>query len=107
MQIAQKEPEMCLAVPGRVQSIYKAQGTRMGRVDFGGVVKEVCLACVPEVAIGDFTLVHAGFAISTIDEVSAQETLRTLEALGLLDEEREELQQTDCPVDLRLGDRSR
>ena len=94
---------MCLAVPGRVESIYESQGTRMGRVDFGGVVKEVCLACVPDVAIGDFALVHAGLAISTIDELSAQETLQTLEALGLLDEEREELQQTDCPVDLGSG----
>ncbi len=98
---------MCLAVPGRVESIYEAQGTRMGRVDFGGVVKEVCLACVPDVAIGDFALVHAGLAISTIDELAAQETLRTLDDLGLLDEEREELQQTDCPVDLGSGGLSR
>ena len=94
---------MCLAVPGRVESIYEAQGTRMGRVDFGGVVKEVCLACVPEIAVGNFALVHAGVAINTIDEASAQETLRTLDDLGLLDEEREELQQTDCPVDLGSG----
>lgn len=82
---------MCLAVPGRVESVYEADGTRMGKVNFGGVVKEVCLAYVPDIAVGDYTIVHVGFAISKIDETTAQETLRTFAALGLLDEEiREE-----------------
>jgi hydrogenase expression/formation protein HypC len=77
---------MCLAVPGQVESIHDEHGTRMGRVNFGGVVKEVCLAYLPEIAVGDFTIVHVGFAISAIDEASARETLRTFAELGLLEE---------------------
>ena len=75
---------MCLAVPGKVESIYEAHETRMGKVNFGGVVKEVCFACLPDIAIGDYALVHVGFAISKIDEESARETLRTFEELDLL-----------------------
>ncbi|HHK42296.1 MAG TPA: HypC/HybG/HupF family hydrogenase formation chaperone [Planctomycetaceae bacterium] len=86
---------MCLAVPGRVESIYEEQGTRMAKVDFGGVVKEVCLAYLPDLEVGDYTIVHVGFAISRIDEASAQATLRTFEELGLLEEELEELRAAD------------
>ncbi len=82
---------MCLAVPGRIDSIYDDRGTRMGRVDFGGVFKEVCLAYLPEAEVGDYTIVHVGFAISRIDEESARETLRMFSELGLLEEELEEL----------------
>ena len=53
---------MCLAVPGQIQDVYETEGTRMGRVSFGGVVKEVCLAFVPELTVGDYTIVHVGFA---------------------------------------------
>ncbi|MCS6865890.1 MAG: HypC/HybG/HupF family hydrogenase formation chaperone [Gemmataceae bacterium] len=81
---------MCLAVPGRVESVYEADGTRMGKVNFGGVVKEVCLAYLPELTVGDYTIVHVGFAISKIDETTALETLRTFESLGLLDDEGQE-----------------
>lgn len=95
--------EMCLAVPGRVEAIYDEQGTRMGRVDFGGVVKEVCLACLPEIAVGDYTIVHVGFAISKIDEASAKETLKTFEELGMLEEGLEELRRADCSADYGLG----
>jgi hydrogenase expression/formation protein HypC len=63
----------------------------MGKVNFGGVVKEVCLAYVPEAVVGDYTIVHVGFALSRIDEASAQETLRLFASLGLLAEELEEL----------------
>ena len=86
---------MCLAVPGQVEQIYEENGTRMGKVNFGGVVKNVCLAYLPELETGDYTIVHVGFAISKIDEESAQETLRTFEELGLLEEELEELRETD------------
>ena len=86
---------MCLAVPGRVEQIFDAQGTRMGKVNFGGVVKEVCLAYLPEIEVGDYTIVHVGFAISRIDEQSAQDTLRTFDELGLLDDELEELRETE------------
>ena len=82
---------MCLAVPGLVESIRDEHGTRMGRVNFGGVVKDVCLAYLPDIAVGDYTLVHVGFAISKIDEASALATLQTFEDLGLLEESLEEL----------------
>jgi hydrogenase expression/formation protein HypC len=86
---------MCLAVPGQVESIREEQGIRMGRVNFGGVVKDVCLAYLPELAVGDYALVHVGFAISKIDEASARETLRTFAELGLLEEGLAELQIAD------------
>ncbi len=88
---------MCLAIPGKVESIYEADGARMGRVNFGGVVKEVCLAYVPQVQVDDYVIVHVGFAISRLDEASARETLRTFEELGLLEEELAELRATESP----------
>ena len=69
--------------------------TADGRVNFGGVIKEVCLAYLPHLAIGDYALVHVGFAISQVDEQAARETLRTLEQMGILQEQLDELQQTD------------
>ncbi len=78
---------MCLAVPGKIEQVYEANGTRMGKINFGGVIKEACLAYVPELEVGDYTIVHVGFALSRIDEASAQETLAEFEKLGLLEEE--------------------
>ncbi|AXC09479.1 [NiFe] hydrogenase metallocenter assembly protein HypC [Acidisarcina polymorpha] len=78
---------MCLAIPGQVKEIFEQNGLRMGRVDFGGITKEVCLAYLPEIAIGDYTIVHVGFAISKIDEESALETLNTFREMGLFEEE--------------------
>ena len=78
---------MCLAVPGQVKSIFEERGTRMGRVDFGGVTKEVCLAYLPDIAVGDYTIVHVGFAISKIDEVAALDSIKTFKDMGLFDEE--------------------
>ena len=86
---------MCLAVPGRIESIRDEQGTRMGRVNFAGVVRDVCLAYVPEAVPGDYTIVHVGFALSRIDEASALATLRTLAEIGLLEEELAELRGQD------------
>lgn len=71
---------MCLAIPGEVLSIDDDAALCMGRVRFGGVIREVCLACVPEVAVGDFVVVHAGFAISRLN---TEEAHQTLEDLGL------------------------
>jgi hydrogenase expression/formation protein HypC len=88
---------MCLAVPGKLESIHDENGIRMGRVNFGGVVKDVCLAYLPDIAVGDYTIVHVGFAISKIDEASAQETLRTFEELGILEDGLAELRDTDSP----------
>jgi len=59
----------------------------MGRVNFGGITKEVCLAYLPDIAVGDYTIVHVGFAISKIDEESAQQTLQMFRDLGILEEE--------------------
>ncbi|MFN8582574.1 MAG: HypC/HybG/HupF family hydrogenase formation chaperone [Gemmatimonadaceae bacterium] len=78
---------MCLAVPGRIIDIHDAGGIRMGRLDFGGIQKDACLAYVPEAKVGDYTIVHVGFAISLIDEASAQESLRHFRELGILEEE--------------------
>jgi len=82
---------MCLAVPGQIEEVYEANHTRMAKVNFGGVIKEVCLACLPEIKVGDYALVHVGFAISQIDEAAAQKTLRMYEELGVLEDELAEL----------------
>jgi len=78
---------MCLAVPGRVLSVEDRDDTRMAKVDFGGVVKDVCLAYLPDITVGDYTIVHVGFAIQRLDEASALETLALFQSLGLMDEE--------------------
>ncbi len=78
---------MCLGVPGQIIEIRDERGTRMATVDFDGVTKNICLAYVPDVEVGDYTIVHAGFAITRLDEASAQETLRMMRDVGLLDEE--------------------
>jgi len=78
---------MCLAIPGKVEEISTDGLVRMGRVNFGGVVKNVCLDYVPEVGVGDYTIVHVGFAISKVDEETAEQTLTDFRAMGLLDEE--------------------
>jgi hydrogenase expression/formation protein HypC len=80
---------MCLAVPGRVEEILDRGGVLMGRVNFDGIVKEVCLAYVPDIKVGEYTIVHVGFALTKIDEESAQRTLSTFREMGLLEEELE------------------
>lgn len=78
---------MCLGIPGKITEIYEANGTRMGKADFGGISKEVCLAYLPDIQVGDYTIVHVGFAITQLDEASAQETLTLFHELGVLEEE--------------------
>lgn len=78
---------MCLGIPGKVIDIWEEAGTRMSTVEFGGTTKTVCLAYLPDMAVGEYTIVHAGFAITRLDEASAQETLRMFADLGVLDEE--------------------
>jgi hydrogenase expression/formation protein HypC len=78
---------MCLAIPGKVEEISTDGLIRIGRVNFGGVVKNVCLDYVPEVEVGDYTIVHVGFALSKIDVETAEQTLRDFRELGLLEEE--------------------
>jgi hydrogenase expression/formation protein HypC len=75
---------MCLAVPGKILSISGDDDLmRSGRVSFGGVVKEVSLAYVPEVQVGDYVIVHVGFALSKLDEAEAEQTLRDLAQMTL------------------------
>ncbi|MBS3751299.1 MAG: HypC/HybG/HupF family hydrogenase formation chaperone [Anaerolineales bacterium] len=69
---------MCLGVPGKIIEIYQAQGLKMGKVDFSGVTREACLEHVPEAEVGDYAVVHVGFAISLLSEEEAQETINLL-----------------------------
>lgn len=78
---------MCLAVPGCVLSTAEVDGTVMAEVDFGGVRKEVCLQYIPDVTVGEYVVVHVGFAIQRLDEQSALKTLADFERLGILAEE--------------------
>lgn len=78
---------MCLGIPGKVVDIWEEAGTRMSMVDFGGTTKTVCLAYLPDLEIGEYAIVHAGFAITRLDEASANETLRMFSDLGVLAEE--------------------
>jgi hydrogenase expression/formation protein HypC len=77
---------MCLAIPGKVVEFHNTDGVRMSKVDFGGVTREACLEYLPETAVGDYVLVHAGFAISKVDPEEASKTLQLLADMGQLDE---------------------
>ncbi|MCG8607705.1 HypC/HybG/HupF family hydrogenase formation chaperone [bacterium] len=72
---------MCLAIPGKVLEIYEENGLKMGRIDYAGTVNKACLEYVPEIELGQYTIVHAGFAISIIDEEEAQKTYAVWEEL--------------------------
>lgn len=74
---------MCLGIPGKIIEIYENEGLKMGKIDFGGAVREICLAYVPEAKVGDYSVVHVGFALNLISE---EEALETLELLRQIDE---------------------
>ena len=78
---------MCLAVPGKVLQAQERNGSRIARVQFGGIVREAYLDFVPEAQVGDYVMVHVGFAISHVDAEEAQRTYQLLEAMGLLEGE--------------------
>jgi hydrogenase expression/formation protein HypC len=80
---------MCLAVPGRIVRIVDQQGLRMGDVDFGGVTRRVCLAYVPEAVEGDYAIVHAGFAIGTLDREAAARTLELMRQIEVPEIQRD------------------
>ena len=67
---------MCLAIPGRISSLHDSTGVPMAKVDFGGITREACLSYLPDARIGDYVLVHVGFAISKVDEEEASRTYR-------------------------------
>ncbi|MEP7359287.1 MAG: HypC/HybG/HupF family hydrogenase formation chaperone [Anaerolineales bacterium] len=73
---------MCLGIPGKILDVYQANSLPMGRVDYGGIIKEVCLAYVPEAQPGEYVIVHVGFAISRLDEAEALATLEVLNEVG-------------------------
>ena len=79
---------MCLAIPGKVVEIDASSSPLMGKVSFGGVKKDVCLELVPEVKVGNYVIVHVGFAISTLDEEEALETLKMIDQMNELGNEQ-------------------
>ncbi len=78
---------MCLAVPGKILETEERNGNRTARVQFGGITKQAYLDFVPEAVVGDYVMVHVGFAISKVDAEEAARTYRLLESLGLLESE--------------------
>ena len=81
---------MCLAIPGKIESITGNDLlSRMGRINFGGIIKEACLAYVPEAEIGNYVIVHAGFALSRVDEEEAKKVFSYLQKMQELDELKE------------------
>src|ERR1700688_2256490 len=92
---------MCLAIPGKVVETFDQRGLRMAKVQFGGIVREACLEYVPETQIGEYVLVHVGFAISRVDEAEAERTYQALKDLDQLTELEspvvEEIVQADEP----------
>lgn len=78
---------MCLGVPGKVIELYQANGMMMGKVDFGGVIREACLEYLPDIQVGDYTIVHVGFGISRLNEQEARETLELLQQMDMLSSE--------------------
>lgn len=77
---------MCLAIPGKVLEVQNVDNVKMGKANFGGIVKQVCLQYTPEVQPGDYVLVHVGFALNKVDEAEAEKTYKALKDLGQLDE---------------------
>jgi len=80
---------MCLAVPGKVIEIYTRDTMRMCRVDFGGIIRETCLETIPEAIVGDYIVVHAGFALNILSPEEAQATLKAFEELSIIEEQIE------------------
>ncbi len=80
---------MCLGIPGKIAEIYELEGRQMGKVDFGGVIKETCLDFVPEAQVGDYCIIHVGFALNILDEQEAKETLELFRQIEQVGEELE------------------
>ena len=78
---------MCLGVPGKIVETYEKGGLQMAKVDFGGLFREACLNYVPEAKVGEYCIIHVGFAISLLSESEAQETLDLLKQIGSCEEE--------------------
>lgn len=83
---------MCLGIPGKIIEILDKPGLKMCRMDFGGVIREVCIESVPEAKVGDYAIVHAGFALNLLSEEDAGETLGLLREIAMLDDSDPEIQ---------------
>jgi hydrogenase expression/formation protein HypC len=79
---------MCLGIPAKVIELYQKDGMRMARVDFGGAIKEACMEYLPEVKVGDYTIIHVGFGLSILDEKEAFETMELLKQIDAMGDER-------------------
>lgn len=88
---------MCLAIPGKIVGFHENHGVRMSKVDFGGITREACLEYLPHAQLGDYVLVHVGFAISKVDEEEAARTYKYLEEMNQLGE-------LDAPATAGPGD---
>ena len=80
---------MCLAIPGKILSSEISNGIRVGRVQYGGITREACLDFVPEAVVGDYVIVHVGFAISVVDREEAERSYQLLQSMGVLERELE------------------
>ncbi|HET9590684.1 MAG TPA: HypC/HybG/HupF family hydrogenase formation chaperone [Anaerolineales bacterium] len=78
---------MCLGIPGKIIEIYQKDFLRMAKIDFGGIFKEVCLAYTPEASVGDYALIHVGFAISLMEAEEARETLKLIKEVAEFENE--------------------
>lgn len=87
---------MCLGIPGKIVEIYQKDNMKMCKIDFGGVSREACLDFIPEAKVGDYTIIHVGFAISLLSETDAIETLALIREISDIDEE---LQSKDTNID--------
>jgi hydrogenase expression/formation protein HypC len=95
---------MCLGIPGRVVETYEQDDLPMGKVEFGGILKEVCLAYTPEAKVGQYVLVHVGFAISLIDQTEAAEIFSCLEEIGEVMRQSQQTQEDGEETPLPLGE---
>ena len=94
---------MCLGIPGKVIELYETNGMKMGKVDFGGVLRETCLEYLPDIQVGDYTIVHVGFGISKVDEQEAMETMEMLREMEMLADELPKLVEPGTPVEENPG----
>lgn len=78
---------MCLGIPGKVVELYEVNGMKMAKIDFSGVIKEACMEYLPEIKVGDYTIIHVGFGLSIVDEKEANETMQLLNQIAAMDEE--------------------
>jgi hydrogenase expression/formation protein HypC len=81
---------MCLGIPGKILTIYEDHGTKMAKIDFGGVTRDACVEVIPEAKPGDWTIVHAGFALNLLSETEAEETLTILREMAELADQEED-----------------